>query len=311
MFGIMELILIDQQGTKIYTTIKKNFIHVFEAIFNEGVVTEIIHVSTDIVDKIFLGKLCHRISCESLLRMQMTKVLHLNLTLTFENIKMILPRLSFFYIWLNSKLGVPQVGNCLFGSRLHINDDIPHILESKERLVLFLLSRLFKKVAKNDDDSVAEHFNCDGCGGVSEVYGKIKVVVRVQDESGSSSFLSFGHHDQGLQNIPVEVKTLLNRKFVFKVQISMFNLEKNYLAYIVHKLIDDESILAKVFKRSPTYEQQEKFDLVHGDNLEVVDLEAVTLSSSVDKRLIDIVATTDSLERSFKSLYSSYYPEDP
>ncbi|CAH1416021.1 unnamed protein product [Lactuca virosa] len=116
--------------------------------------------------------------------------------------------------------------------------------------------------------------------------------------------------DQGLQNIRDEFKTLLNRKFVFKVQISMFNLENNYLTYIVHKLIEDESVLAKVFKRSPTYEQQvvnddgtstnktnkEKSDSVHSDNLEVVDLEVVTLSSSADKRPIDIVATTDSLE---------------
>ncbi|CAI9284920.1 unnamed protein product [Lactuca saligna] len=30
--------------------------------------------------------------------------------------------------------GQPQVGNCLFGSRLHINDDMPQILEFKSNL---------------------------------------------------------------------------------------------------------------------------------------------------------------------------------
>ncbi|CAH1425040.1 unnamed protein product [Lactuca virosa] len=134
----------------------------------------------------------------------------------------------------------------------------------------------------------------------------------VQDESGSSSFVLFERHDQGLQNLPDEFKILLNRKFVFKVQISLFNLENNYLAYTVYKLTDDESVLAKVFKRSPAYEQQivdddstsvnmtnkEKSDSVHGDNLEVVDLESLTPSPNAGKRPIDIVATTDSLELS-------------
>nr|KAJ0221482.1 hypothetical protein LSAT_V11C200089350 [Lactuca sativa] len=106
--------------------------------------------------------------------------------------------------------------------------------------------------------------------------------------------------DQGLQNIPDEFKTLLNRKYVFKVQIFVFNLENNYLAHTVLKLTGDESVVTKVFKLSPAYEQQigdddgtsinmtnkEKYNSIHRDNLEVVDLESLTPSFSLRKRPI-------------------------
>ncbi|CAH1446828.1 unnamed protein product [Lactuca virosa] len=288
--------------------------------------------------------------------------------------------------------GQPQVGNCLFGSRLHINDDMPQILEFKsnlnaldtnvesssrtsqlnsdtvvanpedyylrfqiknideipdfnEEVGLTIIATIIgfdmddgwysfycrdcsKKVTKNDDDVDAGRFHCDGCGFVSDVVGKIRIVVRVQDESGSSSFVLFERHvkdlihrgnqwlmekiakDQGRQQIPDEFKILLNKKFVFKVQISMFNLQNNYRAYTVHKLTDDERVLAEVFKRSPNHEHhnindndtpinkpnKENTNSVHDDNLDVVDLEAVTPSSSMGKRPIEIDANTDCLE---------------
>ncbi|CAH1441505.1 unnamed protein product [Lactuca virosa] len=103
----------------------------------------------------------------------------------------------------------------------------------------------YNEVTKNGDDSGGEPFNCNGCGGVSDVFGKVRVVIRVQDETGSASFVLFDRHvkdlihrgnhwlmeniskDQGRQKIPDEFNTMLNRKFVFKVQISKFNLENN------------------------------------------------------------------------------------
>ncbi|CAH1440297.1 unnamed protein product [Lactuca virosa] len=64
-----------------------------------------------------------------------------------------------------------------------------------------------KKVSKNDDDSNVEPFNFDGCGGVSDVYGKVRVIIRVQDETGSASFVLFDRHvkdvihsDCGIEN---------------------------------------------------------------------------------------------------------------
>ncbi|CAH1450186.1 unnamed protein product [Lactuca virosa] len=123
---------------------------------------------------------------------------------------------------------------------------------------------------------------------------RVKVVIRVHDETGSASFMLFDRHvkdiDQGCHIIPNEFKSLGNRKFVFKVHISKFNIEKNYLSYTFHKLTDDESIVVEVFKRSPSYEQEsihvdgtpitksykEKSDSVDVDNVDVVNRECVT-----------------------------------
>ncbi|CAH1448680.1 unnamed protein product [Lactuca virosa] len=201
-----------------------------------------------------------------------------------------------------------------------------------------------KKVTKNDVDVDAGPFHCDGCGLVSDVYEKIRIVVRVQDETGSSSFVLFERHvknlihrgnqwlmekiakDQGHQQKPDEFKILLNKKFAFKVQISMFNLQNNYRAYTVQKLTDDERVLVEVFKRPPNHEHhilndngtpinksnKDNIDSVHDDNLAVVDLEALTPSSSTGKRPISIDANTESLEWSSSKISAcSSYLEDP
>ncbi|CAI9280995.1 unnamed protein product [Lactuca saligna] len=108
---------------------------------------------------------------------------------------------------------------------------------------------------------------------------RIRIVVRVQDESGSSSFVLFECHS-------------------------------NYRAYTVHKLTDDERVLAEVFKRPPNHQhhnindngtpinkaKKENINFVHDDNLDVVDLKVVTPSSSTGKGPIEIDANTDSLE---------------
>nr|KAJ0203631.1 hypothetical protein LSAT_V11C500282800 [Lactuca sativa] len=112
-------------------------------------------------------------------------------------------------------------------------------------------------ITKNDDDIVIGPFNCDSCEVVSDVYG-----------NGSSSFVLFERHvkdlihrgkqwlrekiskDQGHQNIHNEFKILLNKKFFFKVQISMFNLHNKYRAYTMHKLTDDENVFLLRFSNS-------------------------------------------------------------
>nr|KAJ0205901.1 hypothetical protein LSAT_V11C500236140 [Lactuca sativa] len=261
----------------------------------------------------------------------------------------------------NNDTAPPQVGNCLFGSRLHINDDMPRILEFKsnlnaldtnvesssrtsqlnsdtvvanpedyyprfqikniyeipdftEEVGLTIITTIIgfdmddgwysfycrdcsKKVTKNDDDVDADPFHCDGCGFVSDVFGKIMIVVRVQDESGSCSFVLFERH----------VKDLIHRGNQWLMDKIAKN---NYRAYTVHKLTDDERVLVEVTKRSPNHQHdninnngtpinkpnKENTNSVHDDNLDVVDLEAVTPSSSTGKRPIEIDANTDSLE---------------
>ncbi|CAH1439145.1 unnamed protein product [Lactuca virosa] len=116
--------------------------------------------------------------------------------------------------------------------------------------------------------------------------------------------------DQGRQKIPDEFNMMLNRKFVFKVQISKFNLENNYHAYTVHKMTNDELVVGAVFKHSPAYEEnnihsngtpinksiKEKSVSVEGDNINVVDLDVVTPTTTSLKRPTEIVTTTESFE---------------
>nr|KAJ0217447.1 hypothetical protein LSAT_V11C300142060 [Lactuca sativa] len=228
--------------------------------------------------------------------------------------------------------GQPQVGNCLFGSRLHINDDMHHISEFKKAYEIglsiidtiigfdleegwysFYCRDCSKKVTKNGDDSDGEPFNCN----VSNVFGKARVVIFVQDETEFASFVLFDHHikdlihrgnhwliekiskDQGRQKIPDEFNTMLNRKFNFK-----FNLENNYHAYTVHKMTNDELVVGAVFKHSPAYEENNINSdatpvnniFVEGGNINVVDLDAVTPTTTSLKRPIEIVTTTESFE---------------
>ncbi|CAH1429010.1 unnamed protein product [Lactuca virosa] len=61
-------------------------------------------------------------------------------------------------------------------------DDIPDYNKTNAS-IHFYCHDCSKKVSKNDDDSNVEPFTCDGCGGVSDVYGKMRVVIRVQDKT--------------------------------------------------------------------------------------------------------------------------------
>ncbi|CAH1433532.1 unnamed protein product [Lactuca virosa] len=109
------------------------------------------------------------------------------------------------------------------------------------------------------------------------------------------------NEDQGRQKIPDEFNTMLNRKFVFKVQISKFNLENNYHAYTVHKMADDELVVGAVFNihlhtKKTIFILMEKSVSVEGDNINVVDLDAVTPTTTSLKRPIEIITTTESFE---------------
>ncbi|CAH1429008.1 unnamed protein product [Lactuca virosa] len=73
---------------------------------------------------------------------------------------------------------------------------------------------------------------------------------------------------------------------------------------------DNEGVVGVVFKRSPAYEQynihsngtsinkclKDKSVLVDGDNVDIVDLDAVTPTTTSVKRPIEIVTTTESFE---------------
>ncbi|CAI9264161.1 unnamed protein product [Lactuca saligna] len=431
----LDMILIDQEGSRIQATIKKNLIPVFESLFDEGAVREIIDpyhfisfpdlLARNFDTRVafdFLGEVVSSDPMRVIVEYGREKRLMNLVAQDLSGTRIAVALWGSFAMKLNTYIsqhnndtapviillhlaklkiwgGQPQVGNCLFGSRLHINDDMPQILEFKskinaldtnvesssrtsqlnsdtvvanpedyylrfqiknideipdfnEEVGLTIIATIIgfdmddgwysfycrdcsKKVTKNHDDVDAGPFHCDGCGFVSDVFGKIRIVVCVQDESGSSSFVLFERHvkdlihrgnqwlmdkiakDQGRQQIPDEFKILLNKKFVFKVQISMFNLQNNYRAYTVHKLTDDERVLDEVTKRSSNHQHdhindngtpvnkpnKENTNSVHDHNLDVVDLEAVTPSSSMGKRPIEIDANNESLEWSSSKTY--------
>nr|KAJ0223980.1 hypothetical protein LSAT_V11C200095440 [Lactuca sativa] len=175
-------------------------------------------------------------------------------------------------------------------------------------------------MSKNDDDSNVEQFTCDGCGGVSDgegheigsasfvfLTGHVKDVIHRSNQWLMEKISKVAIKDVKISN---EFNSFLNRKFVFKVQISKFNLQNINLTYIVHKMSGDEGVVGAVFKRSSAYEQdsihsdgtpinkclKDKSVSVDGDNIDVIDLDAVTLTTTSVKRPIEIFTTTESFE---------------
>nr|KAJ0220664.1 hypothetical protein LSAT_V11C200056600 [Lactuca sativa] len=161
-----------------------------------------------------------------------------------------------------------------------------------------------QELTKNGDDNDGEPFNCDGCGGVSDVDDKLRVVIRVQDETGSASFVLFDRH----------AKDVIHRENHWLMEkianISKFNLQNNYHAYTIHKMTDDELVVGVIFKHSLVYEEdnihsdgtpmyksiKENSVSVEGDNINGVDLDVVTPTTTSLKRPIEIVTTTKLFE---------------
>ncbi|CAH1439858.1 unnamed protein product [Lactuca virosa] len=124
----------------------------------------------------------------------------------------------------------------------------------------------YNEVTKNGDDSDGEPFNCNGCGGFSDVFGKVRFVIPVQDETVSASFVLFNRH------------------------------VKNLIHYV-----------GAVFKHSPAYEEnnihsdgtpinksiKEKSVSIEGDNINVVDLDAVTPTTTSLKCPIEWSSSKD------------------
>nr|KAJ0223431.1 hypothetical protein LSAT_V11C200100110 [Lactuca sativa] len=389
MVNSFDMILMDQEGTRIHATIKKNLINAFQALLEEGAVRQITNFGMarnegDYMINPFNFESFHDVTARNfdtrvafdfigqVVSTEPMRVIKENaretrlMSIVAQDLigrKMQVALWDSFTLKLNSYISEHQNENalviillCMASHKLHINDDMHHISEFKKanccgqarRLVppfqikniddipdyneegwySFYCRNCSKKVTKNGDDSDGEPFNCNGYGGVFDVFDKVRVGIHVQDETGSASFVLFDRHvkdlihrgnhwlmekiskDQGHQKIPDEFNTMLNRKFVFKVQISKFNLENNYHTYTVHKMADDELVLGAVFKHSPAYEEnsihsdgtpinksiKEKSVSVEGDNINVVDLDAVTPTTTSLKRPIEIVTTTELFE---------------
>ncbi|XP_022032893.1 uncharacterized protein LOC110934004 [Helianthus annuus] len=96
------------------------------------------------------------------------------------------------------------------------------------------------------------------------IYFKFKVQVRVQDESGSVSFVMFDRDVQKLLGLaasdirerqvkandtgcfPYEIFRLVDKKVAFKIDVLEFNFKNDYRVYTVQKTCDDPEIIAEL-----------------------------------------------------------------
>ncbi|PWA74914.1 oxoglutarate/iron-dependent dioxygenase [Artemisia annua] len=90
---------------------------------------------------------------------------------------------------------------------------------------------------------------------------KIKIHIRVQDETGSATFCLFQQEvakllgksvgylisliDKDEENIsyPSDLESIVSKKFVFKLQVSAYNVNNNYHIFTVNKLTDDKGVM--------------------------------------------------------------------
>ncbi|KAK1419692.1 hypothetical protein QVD17_28961 [Tagetes erecta] len=93
---------------------------------------------------------------------------------------------------------------------------------------------------------------------------KFMVQVRVQDETGSVSFVLFDTHvarivgvsatevrerqvdENQTESFPHEMMRLLDKKLAFKIEVTDYNLKNDYYVYTVLKVSDDPDILAEL-----------------------------------------------------------------
>ncbi|XP_074278221.1 replication protein A 70 kDa DNA-binding subunit A-like [Silene latifolia] len=125
------------------------------------------------------------------------------------------------------------------------------------------------EVTMNDNGT----FYCFKCKKtVKFVSTRYKVVFKVEDDSGSASLLMFCREmiqliqktavdlretlikngEDGL--FPIEFDDLLEKQFLFKLNISEYNLSKNYKVYTVSRITDDPELLSAHFALLQTQE---------------------------------------------------------
>ncbi|XP_071739186.1 uncharacterized protein [Rutidosis leptorrhynchoides] len=95
-----------------------------------------------------------------------------------------------------------------------------------------------------------------------------KVHVRVQDLHGTTSFILFDtdivkllnviaadmvekQQRDGIDDFPSEFVQLEEKKFLFKVEVSKFNVENSYRVYTCQKLCSDPAIISEFIKEDP------------------------------------------------------------
>ncbi|XP_022023819.2 uncharacterized protein LOC110924090 [Helianthus annuus] len=147
---------------------------------------------------------------------------------------------------------------------------------------------------------------------------KFKVHVRVQDETGSVTFVMFDKDvmkivgssandirerqvkSNDTQSFPYELTRLLEKKLAFKVDITQYNLNHDYHVYTIQKICDDPDILDELVADNVVPRDGDVADEV---SQEVWDSKAVQLSEdsqrggdSISKDVLSVTADSSVVE---------------
>ncbi|PWA72602.1 nucleic acid-binding, OB-fold protein [Artemisia annua] len=119
---------------------------------------------------------------------------------------------------------------------------------------------------------------------VTSVVLRLRLNVRVQDSTGTITLVLFDREDGDVDSFPKEISKLINKKFIFKIKVSDFNIEYGYDVYTVLKLCDDAEIMDALIKGDGTDK-----DVVScaGDSLAATDIDNNSDTSPATKRSRD------------------------
>ncbi|GJY65696.1 replication protein A 70 kDa DNA-binding subunit B [Tanacetum coccineum] len=134
--------------------------------------------------------------------------------------------------------------------------------------------------SKANKSQTTNCYNCGRCDEeVSDVYPRIKVQIRMQDETGSTSFwlfqqeicklidkspgylISKAKKDLDNTSYPEDLNVTLNKQYVLKVQVFGYNLNNIYHIFTANKTTDDEDVIKSVIaKHTMDKETQVSFE---------------------------------------------------
>ncbi|KAK2423220.1 replication protein A 70 kDa DNA-binding subunit [Trifolium repens] len=118
--------------------------------------------------------------------------------------------------------------------------------------------------------------SCDRCGEPRTAVPRYKVHLQVIDNSGSTTFTLFDRVvsrvlGRSVQNLlatmnqdlayPPELDTFVNKRMLFKVDVTDANLLRNCRTYTVRKMTEDEEIIER-------FMSHHALNVVNGDNVE-------------------------------------------
>ncbi|GKB72178.1 gypsy type transposase, partial [Tanacetum coccineum] len=85
----------------------------------------------------------------------------------------------------------------------------------------------------------------------NNVNQKFKVSVKVQDSNGITTFVLFDREDRNVDDFPNEVNHLINKRCIFRIEITHFNIKTGFsVLYNVQNLCDYDEIIQSVITKS-------------------------------------------------------------